>query len=276
MYADRFLAAHKLQRGPIKLFGDQYGLIQTCVAVSNSAPENGLEGEMIRFMNISADERWFNLTKAEEASKSDKQAIVIPAHLRPKMKKIRYLFLPKNHRLIFICSKGEDKMSPGLAQTLLREFLNHPDLVKEGGSAEVTVEQSRNALKELLEMYSLRHLTISFTRPNADEGNEGEAAILKEMEDQNISRLQSIYDAGPGESLKPDQRNIAMTRVAVSNGYVEGRGRDSEGNVKIVNTSDKPLVKAFRERLDKLNVIEWLRTKGQEMIQLLSLPNEPK
>lgn len=102
LYADLFLRAFREHRKPFKLRGDYYGLVQSCFPIDPGDPEAGLEGDLIRFLQIKTDEPWFNLEKVDVASDVEMKAIHIPEHLKPHSQRLRYVFYPKPHRLVYI------------------------------------------------------------------------------------------------------------------------------------------------------------------------------
>lgn len=275
LYADLFRDAFKINRKPIKLRGDQYGLVRSVFEIVEGKPELGLEGEIIRFMQIGADEPWFNLETTEQASDQDLKQIHIPDHLRPKMKSIRYVFLPKEHRLVFVASAGRNTISPTMAQQLFRDSLNHPKLRdQQHPEAIVTVEQSHEALSEIFSIPFLKELRIQFHKPNHDEGDLTEKAIYEELDEQNIGSVLTDYKADHGESLKPNKRTKLLADLAKSNGHVEGKGKDADGKKVEIDTIDHPRIEPHRERLDALNIILWLRDKAAELARKLARPNE--
>lgn len=274
-YADLFFAALKEQRKPVKLRGDTYGMVRSCFPIVEGEPLAGLEGEIIRFLQIGKDEQWFNLDTTEEATKDDLNEIQIPDHLRPKLRTIRYVFLPKFHRLVFITSAPKTGISPKMAQLLIGQFLNHPQLRELGHpDANVTIEQSQSALENIWAMFHLRELVIQFHKPNHDESDLNEAAIFRELDEQHIDSFLSDFKADRGKSIKPNKRTKLLTQLAASNGYAIGKGNEENGAKSEINTEDHARTESFKERLDKLNVVEWLRGKANDFVRKITQANE--
>jgi hypothetical protein len=269
LFLDAFRVGKKTNRA-IRLRGDQYGMVLSCFPVDEKNPENGIEGEIVRFMEISKDEPWFNVARAEEATKEELGEIQIPHNLRPKMKRLRYFFAPKKHRFVFINSIKNQSISPQMAKRLVEDFLNQPSIMEKYPSAAVTVEQSREVLEQIFAIPNLRKLKVSLKKPNADDGDLTERAIMKELDEQNIGAVDSEYKADEKQKgIMPGKRIILLSKLAASNGFVEAEGRDAEGKKIAFNTEDKPLLQEFKERVDKINIVEWLRVKSHEVIEKL-------
>src|SRR5436190_367826 len=82
-YAELFETAMKFRPRPVKVRGDQYGMVASCFRVRPSDPTSPLEGEMFRFTEIDLGEAWFNVLSANVATEDDLKNIKIPPHLRP-------------------------------------------------------------------------------------------------------------------------------------------------------------------------------------------------
>lgn len=243
-------------------------MVLSCFIVDKTNPENGIEGELVRFMEISKDEPWFNVIRAEEATKDELGEIQIPNNLRPKMKRLRYFFLPKKHRLVFISGIKDQWISPNMAKRLIEDFLTQPPILNLYPSATVTIEQSHETLGEIFAIPNLRKLIVNLKKPNADDGDLTEQAILKELDEQNIGAVDNEYKADEKhEGIKPGKRIKLLSRLAVSNGFVQGEGRDEDGNNIKLRTEDKPLIEEFKEQVEKINIVEWLRIKARDMIE---------
>lgn len=269
LFLDAFKAGKQTNRA-IQLRGDQYGMVLSCFIIDDKNPENGIEGEIVRFMEITKDEPWFNVARAKEATKEELGEIQIPRNLRPKMKRLRYFFAPKKHRLVFINSIKDQSISPRMAKRLVEDFLNQASILENHPSAAVTVEQSREVLDQIFAIHNLRKLTVNLKKPNADEGDLTEQAILKELDEQNIGAVDNEYKADEKhEGIKPGKRIKLLSQLAASNGFVEAEGRDAEGKKIAFHTEDKPLLEEFKEQVDRINIVEWLRVKAHDLIEKL-------
>src|ERR1044071_8356314 len=77
-YVQRFLTAHKRYPGPFKMRGDIFGMVLTALPITPGKAEEGIEGEFVRFMDLSKDEPWFSLVSAEKATASELKDVQIP------------------------------------------------------------------------------------------------------------------------------------------------------------------------------------------------------
>ncbi len=266
-YVRHFKSAFKAQK-PVNLRGDAFGFVASCVEFDPKNPESALEGELFKFVDLDL-ENWFNIKRAEEASSEELAQIKIPVNLCPDLQRFRYVFFPDKHRFIFETKRGRNSLSPRAASRLVDGFLNSSEMALQGcPHADITVEQSKEQLAAILDMYDLRRLTIFLKRPNADEGDEGEKAILREMSDQNIQSSTTDLVAENGRSLDPNKRTQIMAHVAISNGNVSGSGKDESGKVIKEDTSDHPIIKAF-SRPPQSPVVLWFRDIADKVLRLL-------
>lgn len=177
------------------------------------------------------------------ASDGDLAPIQVPEHLKPGFRRYNFVFLPKKHRLFFETRTSEGRtIGPTVAQRVFEKLLNQKPLMERFGMAEVIPEPQREALARILKMHRLDWLELFITRPNPDDaGGETEREVLKRLQEQNAKSHTEQYHAVNGETLKPDARTQSLARVANSNGYVSGRGRDSDNKVIRESTQNHPL-----------------------------------
>ena len=96
---------------------------------------------------------------------------------------------------------------------------------------------------------------MGLKKPNTDEGDLTELAILKEYDEQNIGTVDSEYKTDEKhEDIKPGKRIKLLSQLAASDGSAEAEGRDADGNKVMFHTEDKPLLEEFREQVDRINI----------------------
>ena len=90
-------------------------------------------------------------------------------------------------------------------------------------------------------MPQLRRLDIHLERPNPDDLTDEANRILEKLVRQGAKSQDLALTKAPGVSnLTPDEDTKTLAEIAATNGYVSGRGRDEEGNITTVSTSEHP------------------------------------
>jgi len=109
---------------------------------------------------------------------------------------------------------------------------------KESQPAEITQLLFQSASEEgsvekILALPRLRHLKIVVTRPNPDDLADDYAAVMKRLADQKARTLtQELQKAPKGDRLIPDADTQSLAKIAGTNGYVEGVGKDAHDSTK--------------------------------------------
>lgn len=118
LYAGLFRAAKQLD-GFIRVFGDSVAMISTMSRYGDT-DEEGLHGEIFRFTDLRKDDPWFDTQTGDEATTDQLSLVSIPDRLKPHLKRTRYAFFPKRHRLVFERkrSRARSEMSPAIAAKL--------------------------------------------------------------------------------------------------------------------------------------------------------------
>lgn len=152
-------------------------------------------------------------------------------------KSFPFVFFEKDHRLGF-----EDKLvSVANLRTVVEGMLNRVKANLELDSVTVEVEQEPGQLERIFKL-ELERLTIHITRPNPDDLDDLEGEFLAELAAQNAAAQEVKLVAEPGTRLTPNERTRNLAEIALSNGYVEGRGRDeATARKETVTTQEAPL-----------------------------------
>lgn len=238
----RFIRRHQIKS---KYHGDRHAII----GFLGRPNENGdfVRGQIFSFIELDVAEQWLNTETSKPAENEELDSINIPEHLKPGMRIFSFIFFPKKHRLVFETRSSEGKsLGPESARKLFEIFLKAPKVIKEFGAGEVTIEPRKDALDKVLGIPKLKQLSIFITRPNPDDNESIEAIVKERMSNQNLQSFEEQLKAESGQSINPDEHTKNLASVAESNGYVEGKGKDGDGNPIDESTRDHPL----RERAE--------------------------
>lgn len=256
---------------PINLRNDFQGMLGS-VRIEDDG--NLITGELYRYFNLRMDAQWFNMLEQKPAEEADLSSVSVPGHLKPHFKYFPYAFFPKQHRFFLLSHEAKDSMSPGQAQKLLRGLFSLEQIVQGYGLMEVHVEPSRESLERILSIPHLKRLYVEVTPPNPDDLHSAEMALFGDMHDQNAGRLTQTMVARNHQGLSPSQDTKTLAAIAQSNGHVEGKGEDADGNLVQVSTLDHPLLEQTTYNPVTESRIEIFKTKAAEMLGRI-LPSPP-
>lgn len=222
--------------------GELHGLMLGDHSDFATAVDNDeLHGEVYRFVKVDASEPWFNMMERRQATPSEVDRINIPPHLLAHMQRIPFIFYPSQHELWFISKDGKDAISSGAMHRLFQSMFEATCEAYNYPPVEVTVIPAAEAVDELLSVPRLRHVTLSFKRPNGDDGEEEELELIDRMEDQGVRTMTEEMSAGRGGSIKPDEKTVRRAKIAARNGSVAILGNDALGMPIDQSTLKKPM-----------------------------------
>lgn len=205
-----------------------------------------IRGYLYKFLEIDREQPWFDLEQGKQARQEDMDRIVIPDELRPNLVEIPYVFDPARHRLHFVSRAGNVSISAAMVRRLIRE-LSLAKAVQERfeGGVDVSIVTDKKDIDRLLDIESLRSLTIVIERPNPTEPEDDET-VYERMRRRNISRERHEYKKAPNEaSIQPDDELRALAHIAAENGKVEVKGRDRMNRPIDASSDEFPKRKHF-------------------------------
>jgi hypothetical protein len=203
--------------------------------------EKGITGEIYKFFELDPKAAWYNVVRKKAADPEEKAKIQIPSDLKPHLSVFYYVFFPTGHRLFFECKYGQHRISPGSVAKMLEKIFERPNILREFGPVEVTIEPSTESLARIFKMPLLRHLRIELTRPNADTLGSARRKVMERLENMNAQSQTIEFRAERGEGLEPDEEARTLAGVAQSNGHVEATGQTSDGKPAYESTKEHPL-----------------------------------
>lgn len=200
-----------------------------------------MAGEIYTYYNLDSNSPWFNIERNEEAVDAEIEGLSIPGNLKPHLSKFIFVFMPGPHRMCVQLRSGIRTLSIMVLAKAFRSLFALEEL-EEYGTVEVTAEPSRETVEEILEMPFLHRLHIELLRPNADDDHELELLFLDRLEIQSASKMSQDLISEKNHGLRPDEATRNLARVASSNGYVEGVGKDVNDSSIRISTRDTPLI----------------------------------
>lgn len=197
-------------------------------------------GEFYKFLKLDEAEDWFNTLSMDSASQKDVKGIIIPSHLKPHFKKIPYVFFPDQHKLFFITQKAKLSLSPNMIMRFFENISERGDLA-DFGELKVTVEPKLGSTKNLFSLPRISHLELEIYKPNPDDHKNLDGDVLDRLKRMNAKKEVLQYFEAGSEGLKPDQQLKALAKVAASNGEVNIKGRNQQGEVVFLSSKDFPM-----------------------------------
>ena len=197
-------------------------------------------GEFYKFLKLDEAEDWFNTLSMDSASKSDVKGIIIPSHLKPHFKKIPYVFFPDQHKLFFITQKSKLSLSPNMIVKFF-ENVSEREVLAGFGELKATVEPQLGSTKNLFSLPRISHLELEIFKPNPDDHKNLDGEVLDRLKKMNAKKEVLQYFEAGSEGLKPDDKLKALAKVAASNGEVNVKGRNLQGEIVFLSSKNFPM-----------------------------------
>lgn len=220
-------------------------LIGSMYPIVRGSPDHGITGEIYQFTNLDQSEPWFDVNTLEEATEEETRTIKIPENLKPHLARFAYVFFPKGHRMYLQTRNKSRSLSIISMRKFLITLLDDPS-APDMPQVEITVEPDRDSISKILSIKHLRKLQISLVRPNPDDLGEAERRLLKRLAKQGADQMDTALHADVNQQLTPDSDTVTLAKVAASNGFVVGSGRDAANNPVRKSTVDQPWVEVAR------------------------------
>jgi hypothetical protein len=241
-YVELFNQAMQTKR-PLRK-GDVHMLMLGSVRPDNpEKPEDGLHGEIYRFVKLNPNEPWFNELTHDVATEDDLREVNIPQNLLPHLKRFPFVFNPKTHHLYYIKSDRTNSIGPAAIKDLLDHLIS--PLVIDGKFPEtnITIIPETDSIDRILGLQSIEQLTIEITRPNPDDGDSVQQRWMNRLANQKVKKIVMNMQSSKGESIQPDGDTKAMAEVAAMDGKVVAIGYNSDGDKVIESTVEQNMVK---------------------------------
>ena len=211
------------------LYGNTAMMIGEARLLDKDDPNQIIVGEFYKFLNIDPDEPWFDIKKKKPADDEDAQKVSIPDYLKPNLKFVPYVFLPKKHRLYFISKSSDGGMAPSTVLKMLEKLTLRRGVEERFGRVDMTILTDRKAVEDLFAWKVIKTLEIFIERPNALE-DEDEEDVLERLERLNAGSERIVLKKAPeAETLVPDERLKSLSGIAADHGEVIVSGKNANG-----------------------------------------------
>lgn len=267
-YRSLLKAAFELGR-PVRIRGDEFALIASCVEFHPAGGRSVLTGEIHKYTEIT-DNDWENIKNRRAATVEDLKELKIPDHLKPNRDSFRYFLFPQEHRLVVQLQGMRRNITHAAVKHLLEYLFSNPEIKKQFPMVSVTIESEPDSLERIIGLARLDRFYIEVERPNSgDSFEENEEQFVEDLLARQAAKTLKVeLIHAPGHSLKPDKHNQRLARAATSYGKVIGKGRDERGRPTTIDTSDHPVAEPFDyEKRSKVSFVDQMFGVASNLVQ---------
>lgn len=227
-------------RQPVKLRGDRHGIISL---LDRSELDKGIiTGIITTFLDIDFDGEWFSTANLQPASNEQISQVSIPADIHPNAASFYFQLNTSTHRIYFQTYSSGKVFSDNSALMLFSKLADNLAIRQKYGDIQLTVVQSKEALDRIFSLPTIKSISITIQKPNADIfADDFEEQIEAHLLQTNSKKVTISYEAEPGGSVVPTAEIRTISAVALENGNVEVKGRDESGAVSL-SSNDHPKV----------------------------------
>ena len=231
----KFLETAFNYKYPVHIFGHYNGLP---ASIEVKLDEGCIVGKFFRFTDINEHQAWLDTNKGSEIR--DEHGNPIPQienNLKPNSKAIYFVFIIKNHRLVFDTGNIAISSMYNFLKNLFQD-VKVDGILKE--DINLTIEQSQETIAQIKKIYSINQIDIDINRPNPDDIRSLEGIFKARLENMHADSMHEEFRSKDG-GIKPDKELEQLMRIATSNGKVVARGYDSTGKRIQESTESHPL-----------------------------------
>jgi hypothetical protein len=206
----------------------------------SAGPRPLYSGAFYRFIQINPDDPWFDIEQHKPADQQDVKKISIPAHLRPNLQSIPYIFDLASHRLYVMSSSKSGTLSPASVLRLVSELSGHHKVTDRFKAVDLTISTRRQDVEKLFSWRVLQRVEITVERTNPSDF-EDEAKVFQYLTNLGAQRETRGYvKASDAKTITPDDDMRALAAVAADNGLVSVKGINTEGKPDRATSQDYP------------------------------------
>lgn len=213
------------------------GIADVAYGRSELGLEDGIYGEIFKFLDIDPSQPWLNIESAEPMDYNEKNPAPVPAELKPNLRRIPFVFFPCKHRLVF----ETRSLSPGSAKKAFESIFSKPLVEKEFGPVDVEMETSQEGIEYLLSIYRKTRIEIDLTIPNGDDLDAQDEAVMGRLKRSRVGKEKLVQTSNHPDGIDPDPYTKAMVRLSRSNGKTTVSGFDRTSRRVQASTVDHPL-----------------------------------
>lgn len=243
-YVDLFKIALNF---PVKMGGDHRAVVGTWSPIVKDDPIDGIQGYIFRYTELDMDGAWLDMVTRKKIEPEELEELVsVPENFKPGFSSIWFNFYPKTHRLVFEVETKDyttgkaSSFSQSTAQLFFQRLFNRIKDKTRFSSIDVTIVQSHETLRKIFSLPSLQSLEIVINRPNPTDGTF-EEQIERQLQEEKTTHFEQLMVSKEMGGLKPSSRTQALAKVAMSNGYVEAKGKEATGQKVVLKTIEKPV-----------------------------------
>lgn len=234
---ERLLRLAHRRRLTAKVHADRHGIISQIWA-SPDPQIPGIHGTISTYLQFDAKEPWIDLETFEEATDEELNKIELPEHLRPSLRRCRFVLDSKIHILSFDIEPSKGGMSPNSMLRFLEGLFAHAVIVKDFGPVGLTIVHEDYTVDRLFSLERISEIFIQANRPNPGDYDTTPYEDLEDfLREQQAERLEQRISSSERQ-IVPNEATIALARVADENGFVRVRGANENGEVIELSTKD--------------------------------------
>lgn len=189
-----------------------------------------LYGKFASAIDLS-DSEWLNIVNMEV------QEYTVPSELKPKLRENEFVLVPNAHRLFFQIRSKENISHQQLHKFLVKGI---KDVLNSDEDVEVIVEKDKEGVKVIEDALTVEWLNVKISKTNNDTNEDAAEWLDEQLGEMNVSNFNAKFVAKDKSlGLNTESKLIkGSLDLSVSNGEVEARIVDSDGQSRTVKTSD--------------------------------------
>lgn len=246
---------------PVQVFG-QYHAIPANLEINK---EDGyIFGKFYRFTNINENQAWLDTKNISEIRDEDGKPIPqVDKALKPNSKEIYFIFIIKNHRLVF----DSKYIAPSSMKNFFENLFKNATFKNISKSEiNITIEQSEESLEEIMKIKHISEIELKINRPNPDDISSLEGEVKARLTDMNADQFSQQIKA-KDKNLKPDETFQQMMKVAISNGLVKAEGLNEADRKVVESTLSHPLKVLKTYNTEQTTYFDALKTYAFDIVK---------
>jgi hypothetical protein len=152
---------------------------------------------------------------------------------------------PSIHRKHILLVEFQNELGhnfgPKRAQRFFSELFNMFAVPAGVDYIETTTIPEDDSVERILRMPSLRYLKIVLLKPNPDINAEDYTRVFNRLRENRAKKQVLELSKEPrAHALTPSEETQTLAMIASTNGYVEGKGKDTDGRQLAESTKEHP------------------------------------
>lgn len=244
----------------IPLSRDNYLHLTSIKPINDDNPINGFKGEIFKRSALPSD--WYDTIEEVRSTKKNIENEFLPENLKAKVRFFNFVFYPIHQKIVCEVDHAINKISENIIEEFFKFLLGTEELRKIFKRIEVNLVPEHVNADKIIQTPQLTQLELIINYDfNGIKNNTSilEKEILTEMEESNIRTYSRILTVEKGKFLSINQRSKELIRLAVKNGYVKYKFKNSEDRIEEKSSEDKsPFIKRVTYDSKKENLYDLL------------------